>query len=43
MSKAARAALRKGRNIIAVHCRQQQGGQYIDVGLVDVLPMEKAK
>lgn len=42
LSKAAKAALRKGRNIIAVHCRQQQGGQYIDVGLVDVLPVKKA-
>jgi hypothetical protein len=43
MSKAAKAALRKGRNIIAVHCRQHTGGQYIDVGLVDVLPLEKGK
>jgi len=34
----ARKMIRQGRNLIAIHCRQTKGGQYIDVGIVEVRP-----
>jgi hypothetical protein len=33
--------LRKGRNTMAIHCAQTQGGQYIDAGIVEVAPAKK--
>ncbi|MCY2995287.1 MAG: DUF4965 domain-containing protein [Planctomycetota bacterium] len=35
LTPAARAVLRPGKNLLAVHAHQTYGGQYIDVGLVD--------
>ena len=35
LNPSGQAALRSGRNLLAVHCHQTSGGQYIDVGLVE--------
>ncbi len=38
LTPAGKAAVKPGRNVIAVQCRQTGGGQYIDVGFVDIVP-----
>jgi hypothetical protein len=37
LDEKARKTLKAGTNSLAVHCKQTEGGQYIDVGLVDII------
>jgi len=41
MTPDARARLTPGRHTLAVHCHQTTGGQYVDVGIVDLVPASR--
>jgi hypothetical protein len=41
ISTTAKETLRPGKNVLAAHCHQTTGGQYIDVGIVAVVERDK--
>jgi len=43
VTKEGKAALKPGKALIAVHCKQTGGGQYIDVGIVRLVPRNAPK
>ena len=43
LSAKAHAAFKPGKNLVAVYCHQTSGGQYIDVGIVRLIPAETPK
>jgi len=40
LTRESRAALKPGKNLIAMHCHQTTGGQYIDAGFVRIQQAE---
>ena len=40
LNGAAKSALKPGKNLVAIHCHQISGGQYVDCGIITMQSIE---